>query len=157
MDNFTQDVLDKMTEYHNLGPSVQHHYRGSDKICFHIGTRERGEVNYAFTKTKDFVHNLAYLIEDIYLNQDKNCIESEARQILKYDNPFDFKLAPYFTLSPDGNQLRYWIGPYSGANYNHVDSNGKNLVFSLYQNTSAHIFLMNFCSKHSVVVPKYHD
>jgi hypothetical protein len=159
MDNFAQIVLKSMAEFKTLPNHERHRYKhnSNTQISFMIGNREIDEVDYAFSKTNNFIHNLANLLEEMYNNPESNNIESSAHQILQYDKPFDFKSEPYFTLSPNGNQLRFWIGPYSHASYDHVDSSGANIIFSVRQSSSVHDFVYRFCSSHSILIPKYYE
>lgn len=157
MDSFTADVLSKFQEFQNLEPRLQSRFNPDNQITFWVGDRKKDELNYTYNKTKNFIDAFVLLIEDLHQNPEKNTPESEAHQILKYDKPFEFKSAPYFTLSPDGNQLRYWIGPHSHASYNHVDSRSQNIIFSIRQPYSIHDFVYSFCSKHSLLIPRYYD
>jgi hypothetical protein len=76
---------------------------------------------------------IMYLLLYLYGSPSDNNLRSFLHsELLLYDKPFDFKTKPYFTLSPHGKQLRCWIGPHDTVKNDHIDSNGKNLVFGVH-------------------------
>jgi hypothetical protein len=92
---------------------------------------------YCDTEEKaKIILGLADLLHSLYLNQQSNNASTELHRIIGYDMPINFKSAPYFTLSPNREQLRLWYGPHLSVKYEHVESNGNNLFFNIATDTN---------------------
>jgi hypothetical protein len=157
MDTFATTILDRISKFKKLDKDTQSLYSQPTETHFAIGTRTREELNYAFERTPDYFEMLVKLAEETYRNPEKNCNSGDLHQILGYDKPIEFISEPYFTLSPNGLQLRYWLGPFDRVTFDHVDSAGKNLLFSISNYQEFRRFVSNFCSRHSILIPKYED
>jgi hypothetical protein len=84
-----------------------------------------------FEEKAKIIIGLADLLTNLFQNPESNNASSNLHKIIGFDTPIDFKSAPYFTLSPDEQQLRCWYGPHLAVMTQHVESNGHNLFFNI--------------------------